>query len=75
MKKALAVLMVLAMALTVFACDKGGKSGELNVSVFFYDYSIPTSARSRRDGAGLKDANIAWHALRRGERPGPDDPG
>ncbi|HOF99944.1 MAG TPA: galactose ABC transporter substrate-binding protein [Clostridia bacterium] len=61
MKKALAVLMVLAMALTVFACDKGGKSGELNVSVFFYDYSDTYigSVRAAME-QGLKDANIAY---------------
>lgn len=38
MKKALVILLVLAMAFSAFACE-GAQSGELNVSVFFYDYS------------------------------------
>jgi methyl-galactoside transport system substrate-binding protein len=63
MKKTLAVLMVLAMALSLFvACaPKGGTSGALNVSVFFYDFSDTYigSVRAAME-EGLKADSIAY---------------
>lgn len=63
MKKALVVLMVLAMALSLFVgcAGNGGKSGALNVSVFFYDYSDTYigSVRAAME-EGLKAENIAY---------------
>lgn len=63
MKKTLVVLMVLAMAISLFAgcAGNGGKSDELNVSVFFYDYSDTYigSVRTAME-EGLKAENIAY---------------
>ncbi len=63
MKKALAILMVLAMAVTAFACTgtKTGTAGDLNVSVFFYDYSDTYigSVRAAME-EGLVAENIAY---------------
>lgn len=61
MKKTLAVALVLAMALTLFGCSTGGAKGELNVSVFFYDYSDTYigSVRTAME-EGLKAESIAY---------------
>ncbi len=62
MKKVLAILVVLTLALGLAACNGAtGGSKELNVSVFFYDYSDTYIGYVRADLEGLlKDNSVNY---------------